>query len=73
MNQSTETTGDRLSVIICENCTDIAKATLEGRHLCAGCLMRELMSASDAALFERLTPLPPDEKAPTSPELQNKL
>ncbi|MBN2717995.1 MAG: hypothetical protein JXX14_19255 [Deltaproteobacteria bacterium] len=44
--------------IICDACTDFAKATLDGRNLCAGCLLRELMSARDASLFERLTPLP---------------
>ncbi|MBN2528377.1 MAG: hypothetical protein JXR76_18455 [Deltaproteobacteria bacterium] len=67
MNQLSEQADNRPSVIICDNCTDIAKATLEGRHLCAGCLMGALMSASDATLFERLTPLP-TEIPPQSPE-----
>lgn len=59
---------NRNQTIRCDACTDIAKATLEGRHLCAGCLMRELMSARDSSLFDRLTPLPDELNAQKSSE-----
>jgi hypothetical protein len=45
---------------MCDNCADFAQATLEGANLCSGCLLRLLMSTSDASLFDRLQPLTPD-------------
>lgn len=43
--------------IMCNNCTNFASATLDGRDLCAGCLLGELMSSKEAALFDKLAPL----------------
>lgn len=52
-----ENTRSNTRRIICDNCTDFAKATLDGRNLCAGCLLSELMSSHEAALFDKLSPL----------------
>ncbi|MBN2341182.1 MAG: hypothetical protein JXX29_02915 [Deltaproteobacteria bacterium] len=53
--------------IMCDNCTDFAKATLDGRNLCAGCLLSELMSSQEAALFDKLVPLSQTARSSSQP------
>jgi hypothetical protein len=42
-------------VVLCSRCSTVAVAALEGDHLCAGCLMRLLMSADEPLSVKRLS------------------
>lgn len=43
----------------CDNCSCVAKANLDGRNLCTGCLLSALLSSSESDLFERVRQIPP--------------
>ena len=45
------------SPVFCDNCPTLALATLDGQHLCSGCLLAAIAGERESDAIERIMPI----------------